>query len=116
MPRTQPLSLAELAAMVPRLQATIDALRHLSAPASRTSKRSPALSPRSRAGGAAVRDRILTFLARTSEAPISAIAADVKASLETVRYQLKSLRASRKVKMTGTRATARWSSGRVSPL
>jgi hypothetical protein len=118
MAKAEPLSLNELTQLLPRLQATVESLRDMAGAArasrgTRVVAAAPAKAiPRgknSRDAAHRLRVRIPAFLSTQKQgAAIGKIAKGVSASPEAVRYALKLLRDDKTVRMTGSRATARW--------
>src|SRR5262245_40566779 len=132
MANTKPLTLSELNAFLARLRATVETaerfvelqsqlenVKSIGISASRPGARRNGVSTKkakrgsrrknSPAAAAKLRDRIVSYLsARKKGAVLKDVARSIGADVEAVRYGLNSLRASRKVRMTGQRSGARW--------
>jgi hypothetical protein len=116
MSKVQALSLMELNELLPRLQATIESLGHLTGqqPAKRVGRPPKAVAPKQVARSknnpeesAELRERIVGYLKSTTKgAPTKQIANALKTDVAAVSYGLGVLRAKRKVRMTGARSTA----------
>lgn len=134
----KPFSIQELNAILPRLRATVEAAARLAEvqravediarPAvrrGRPPKGEPAATAATKpAGGggrgrkndpaaaSTLRSRIVTFLGSAKKgAALRDIASALDADAEAVRYGLNLLRGDKKVRMTGSRATALWHAG-----
>jgi hypothetical protein len=116
MTNAQPLSLKELNDILPRLQATIESLGHLTGqqppkrlgrpPKAAAAKRA-VRSKSSHDESAQLRERIVGYLQSVKKgAPTKQIANALKADVPAVSYGLGVLRGKKKVRMTGARSTA----------
>jgi hypothetical protein len=135
----KPFSIQELNAILPRLRATVEAAARLAEvqravediarPAVRRGRPpkgetavTASVKPASGGGGrgrkndpaaaSTLRSRIVTFLGTAKKgAALRDIASALDADAEAVRYGLNLLRGDKKVRMTGSRATALWHAG-----
>jgi hypothetical protein len=110
MPTAKPLSLSELNALIPRLQATVTLLTGRANGATRGGATQRADRRKNNADDAKLlRVRIASYLSGQKQgAAAGAIATGVKADVEAVRYNLGKMRAENMVRMTGARSTALW--------
>jgi hypothetical protein len=133
----KPFSLQELNQILPRLRATVEAaarlaevqraIEQIAQPPARRGRPPKALTavglplakaPRERgrkndpASASTLRSRIVTYLGTAKKgAALREIASALDADAEAVRYGLNLLRGEKRVKMSGSRATALWHSG-----
>jgi hypothetical protein len=106
----QPLSLSDLAELLPRLQATVELLTgqaRAAATANGPSKRG-GRGKRS-VDGDAVRDRLLGALKGAKKGlSLSELSKKLKLSDNVIGYNLRQLRSKKKTKLVGSRRQARW--------
>ncbi|HEX4457750.1 MAG TPA: hypothetical protein VIA18_07255 [Polyangia bacterium] len=131
----KPFSIQELNAILPRLRATVEAaarlaevqraVEQIAQPAvrrGRPPKGETVAAPPSNGGGrgrkndpaaaSTLRSRIVSYLGSAKKgAALRDIANALDADAEAVRYGLNLLRGDKKVRMTGSRATALWHAG-----
>ncbi len=128
MPNAKPLSVAELAAILPRLEATVAILAGGAAP---SPARAAAPSPRaaaapsrgkgegkakgkgrrargSSAEGAAIQQKLLAVVAGGKGLSMSDVVERSSLKRGPVEYHLHALRAQKKVRVVGNRGQARW--------
>jgi hypothetical protein len=113
MPKSSPLSLTELNALLPRIQATVAALvgnghRGRAAVKASNGRKAGRASSRSRAGAAELRDKLLSTLKGAKGLALSQVVKRVGGSRVAVQYHLKILRGQRKARVVGKRGGARW--------
>ena len=120
MPKSTPLTIAELHSLLPRLAATVQLLEGLvrqysGAKAASTLNGSPKgrgpgrkAGSRSRAGAAQLRGKLLATLKGAKGLALSQVVKRVGGSRIAVQYHLKVLRSEKKARVVGNRATARW--------
>jgi hypothetical protein len=108
MPNSTPLSLAELNALLPRLQATVEALtgqRH-SAQSHSPARRGKRISG---AQSAQLRDKLLAALqGKKTGLSLGDLAKKTGAPRNAVGFQLRQLRVQKKARVAGNRGTAKW--------
>jgi hypothetical protein len=106
----QPLSLQDLAELLPRLQATVELLSgkaRAAATASAPTKRGG--RGRRTADGEAVRTRLLETLKGSKKGlSLSELSKKLKLSDNVIGYNLRQLRSKKKTKLVGSRRQARW--------
>ncbi|HZS36623.1 MAG TPA: hypothetical protein VFF06_07355 [Polyangia bacterium] len=116
MPKTTPITIAELAALLPRIAATAQLLdglarRHAKSAGAPAKGRGPGRkkrSSRTRAGSSALRDKLLAALKGKKGLPLGDIVKKVGAPRSAVKYQLRQLRSQKKARVVGDRKKARW--------
>jgi hypothetical protein len=115
MPKAQPLTLAELAALLPRLEATVATLvgqgrrgRAAAAPSDGQRKAGRGARSRSRAGAAQLQDKLLGVLKGGKGLQLGEIVKKVGADSGAVQYHLRALRTKNLARVVGDRKQARW--------
>jgi hypothetical protein len=113
MPKAQPLSLAELLSLLPRVQATFELLvGKATAAAAPVAARRAAAAPRGRrrgGGDSAVQQKLLaTLKGAKGGLSLGDLVKRVGAQRGAVKYHLRALRAQKKVRVKGDRKLARW--------
>jgi hypothetical protein len=114
MPKAQPLSLAELLSLLPRVQATFELLvgkaTSAAAPVAAASRAAAAPRGRRRGGGdSAVQQKLLaTLKASKGGLALGDLVKRVGAQRGAVKYHLRALREQKKVRVKGDRKLARW--------
>jgi hypothetical protein len=114
MPKARPLSLTELNALLPRIQATVEMLVG-SARQSRGAEPTPKarVGTRTRAGAARIQERLLSTLkGAKSGLSLGQIVKRSGAERTAVKYHLRRLRAQKKARVVGDRKLARWFAGK----
>jgi DNA-binding transcriptional ArsR family regulator len=109
----QPLSLSDLAELLPRLQATVELLSGKARAAATTNGKSKRGGGRGRRGGSvdgeAVREKLLSALKGAKKGlSLSELTKKLKLSDNVVGYNLRQLRGQKKTKLVGSRRQARW--------
>lgn len=107
MPTAKPLSLAELLALLPRVQAT---LQLLVGEAGRLERPAPLRAARrSRSSESPLRGKLLVTLKQSKKGfSLGELVKRSGADRGAVQYHLRSLRADKKARVHGTRRQARW--------
>jgi hypothetical protein len=127
MPKSNPLSLAELNALLPRIQATMEALAgdgrrgRAAAPAANGRKHKGRRKAngrkaagrkqgggRNRAGAARLQEKLLATLKAGKGLQLRDIVKKVGGDSGPVQYHLRALRAQKKARVVGDRKEARW--------
>lgn len=116
-----PLSLHDLAELLPRLQATVELLtgqhqaqshRGPGRPPSTSTASAPAKKngrgPGRRAGGEAVREKLLAQLKGSKGLSLSELTAKTKITPSIIGYNLRELRTAKKARLVGSRRQAKW--------
>jgi hypothetical protein len=105
-----PLSLHDLAEILPRLQATVELLAGRERAAATANGRGKRGAGRARrVDGSAVRAKLLTALKGQKKGlSLSELTAKLKLSDSVVGYNLRQLRSEKKTKLVGNRRQARW--------
>src|SRR5438094_4003704 len=113
MPKSKPLTFAELAALLPRMAATAKALAAASrrgtttaTPASRGRRRKRRrMSP---AASAKLRNRVLAMLSSKKGLALGEVVKRAGSARSAVAFQLRQLRSQKKARVVGDRRKARW--------
>jgi hypothetical protein len=118
MPKSRPLTLAELDVVLPRIQATVEMLAASAAHEGRAAAKAVVKNGRRGHGRrkgkpgrppAPLTDKLLkTLAAAKAGLPLGDIVKRVKASASAVQYYLRKLRAEKRAKVVGDRNLARW--------
>lgn len=107
MPKATPLSIAELAALLPRMTATLHYLQTLAAPA--RGGRGGARGRRSTEETSDLQSKMIAALKRSKKGlSLGALTKAVGAKDHVVAYQLRRMREQKKVRVVGDRRNARW--------
>jgi hypothetical protein len=106
----QPLSLSDLAELLPRLQATVELLTgQARAVATGNGKGKRGRGGRKPVAGDAVRERLLVVLKGAKKGlSLSELSKKLKLSDNVIGYNLRQLRGQKKTKLVGSRRQARW--------
>jgi hypothetical protein len=113
MANPQPLSLAELNQLLPRVQATLELLvgtgvRTKSVATAHVKTTTRQGNTRSRAGAAKLQDKLLAVLKANKGLQFGDVVKKSGAAAGPVQYHLQALRTKKKARVQGKRSAARW--------
>jgi hypothetical protein len=111
MPKSAPLSLAELLQLLPRIQSTLELLVGAQQAQSRAPSAANGKKParRRRSGDSKLANELLAIVSRHKKGlSLGEIEKASKADRGAIQYHLRALRQAKKAKLVGTRRTARW--------
>jgi hypothetical protein len=110
MPKSKPLTLPELKALLPRIQATVEALVGRGRGAAASSGRALAghHASRGRAGAERLQEKLIAALKGKKGLQLKEIVKRVGADSGAVQYHLRKLRSQKRARVVGDRKEARW--------